>query len=201
MRVIKFTDYLKESANISNHDGILVIVDVQKEFSKFQPKNFVNNIFKYCKEFPVDDSVVPAKGVYQIWDANKAQNFSYNFPNTVLTIKKNYGTKFDGNIEKISNNLMNKYPNAKEGQTFKLNDENAYIVRVKNNHKWFYVNEDLYNLYLKLKGKSVVLVGGAGKECILDVYESMESFGIKPIYNHDYIYDAQNNDQQVATPK
>ena len=96
---------------------------------------------------------------------------------------------------------MNKYPNAKEGQTFKLNDENAYIVRVKNNHKWFYVNEDLYNLYLKLKGKSVVLVGGAGKECILDVYESMESFGIKPIYNHDYIYDAQNNDQQVATPK
>ena len=199
MKVIKFSDYLIESQNLTQTDGILVIVDVQKQFDKFIPQNFEKNIFKYCGEFPKDDN--SGKGVYQIWDANKAQNFSYNFPNTLMTIKKNYGTKFDGSIEKLAADLMKKYPQCKEGQQFKLNGKNAYLVRVKNNHKWFYVNEDLYNLYLKLKGKTVVLVGGASKECILDIYESMESFGIRPVYNYDYIYSAQDSDKDVDTLK
>ena len=94
---------------------------------------------------------------------------------------------------------MNKYPNAKEGQSFKLNNENAYIVRVKNNHKWFYVNEELYNLYLKLKGKIVVIVGGASKECLSDLFVSMKSFGINPIYNQEYIYSAQDSDCLLYT--
>jgi hypothetical protein len=199
MKVIKFTDYIRESANISNHDGILVIVDVQKQFDKFTPQNFESNIVKYCEEFPKDDN--NGKGVYQIWDANKAQNFSFNFPNTLQTIKKNYGTKFDNNIKTIAEKLTQKYPQSKEGQQFKLKDKNAFLVKVNNNHKWFYVNEELYNLFLKLKDKSVILVGGADDECLEDVFISMKSFGINPIYNHDYIYSAQNNDNQVATPK
>lgn len=196
MKIAKFTDYLKETANINTNDGILVVVDVQKQFDKFTPQNYEQNIFKYCQEFPKDNS---GRGVYQIWDANKAQNFSYNFPNTIQTIKKNYGTKFDNNIKKITDNL-NK-TNYQEGKKFKLTNSNSYLVRVNNNHKWFYVNEELYNLYLKLKGKSVVIVGGAGKECLADLYVSMKSFGINPIYNHDYIYDATMNDNQVASPK
>ena len=199
MKVIKFSDYLNEAQNLNQNDGILIIVDVQKEFSEFMPKNYVNNIFKYCEDFPKDDN--NGKGVYQIWDANKAQNFSYNFPNTLLTIKKNYGTKFDNGIKKITDNLSQKYPQSKEGDKFKMKDKNEYIVRVKNNHKWFYVNEELYNLYLKLKGKTVVIAGGADDECLRDLVESMESFGIKPVYNHDYIYSAKTNDEQVATPK
>lgn len=199
MKVIKFTDYLKEGANVSNHDGILVIVDVQKQFDKFTPQNYEQNIVKYCEEFPKDDN--NGKGVYQIWDANKAQNFSYNFPNTILTVKKNYGTKFDNNIKNISDKLSQKYPQAKEGQQFKLTNKNAFLVRVNNNHKWFYVNEDIYNLYLKLKGRTIVLVGGAGKECLTDLYVSMRSFGVNPIYNYDYIYDAQDSDKDIMPIK
>lgn len=199
MMVLRFYEYLKETANVSNHDGILVIVDVQKAFDKFTPQNFEKNIFKYCEEFPKDDN--NGKGVYQIWDANKAQNFSYNFPNTLQTIKKNYGTNFDNGIKKLVNNLSLKYPSSKEGDKFKLKDKNAYMVRINNNHKWFYVNEELYNLYLKLKGKTIIIVGGASEECLSDLYVSMKSFGINPIYNHDYIYSAQTNDNQVAAPK
>lgn len=199
MKVIKFMDYLKEEANVSSHSGILVIVDVQKQFDKFTPQNFENNIMKYCKEFPKDDN--SGKGVYQIWDANKAQNFSYNFPNTLQTIKKNYGTKFDNNIKTISDQLTQKYPQAAEGQQFKLRNKNTFLVKVNNNHKWFYVNEELYNLYLKLKGRTIILIGGADDECLEDVYVSMKSFGINPIYNHDYIYSAQTNDNQVSNPK
>lgn len=201
MKVIKFSDYLIESQEIKSqeiqNDGILIVVDVQKEFSEFIPKNMVNNIFEYCKKFPKDDNT--GKGVYQIWDANKAQNFSYQFPNTLQTIKKNYGTKFDSSIKQISDRLMKQNP--PEGTKFKLKDKNAYLVRIKNNHNWFYVNEDLYNLYLKLKGKTVVVVGGANSECICDVYVSMRSFGINTIYNKEYIYDAKMSDEQVVAPK
>ena len=186
MKVIKFSDYLIESQNISQNDGILVIVDVQKQFDKYTPQNYEENITKYCQDFPKDDN--NGKGVYQIWDANKAQNFSYNFPNTLQTIKKNYGIKFDNNIKAIAEKLTQKYPQAKEGQQFKLNGKNAFLVKVNNNHKWFYVNEDLYNLYLKLKGKNVILIGGADDECLTDLYVSMKSFGVNPVYNHDYIF-------------
>lgn len=198
MKVIKFTEYLKETANISNHSGILVVVDVQKQFDKFTPQNYEENIFKYCKEFPADNQ---GRGVYQIWDANKAQTPSYQLPNTVQTIKKNYGIKFDNQIKKIAEDLSKKYPNATPGQKFKLTGKNTFLVRVNNNHKWFYVNEELYNLYLKLKGKTVIIIGGADDECLEDIEVSMKSFGINPIYNHDYIYSAKTNDNQVATPK
>jgi len=197
--MIKFSEYLNEAQSLSQNDGILVIVDVQKQFDKFTPQNFEGNITKYCEEFPKDDNA--GKGVYQIWDANKAQNFSYNFPNTLQTIKKNYGTKFDKVIKQIAENLEKKYPNSKPGQQFKLKDRNAFLVKVENNHKWFYVNEDLYNLYLKLKGKNIVLVGGASEECLEDIYVSMKSFGINPRYNYDYIYSAETNDDQIASPR
>jgi len=198
MKVIKYSEYIFES-NVGNSDGILVIVDVQKAFDKFTPQNYEENVMKYCKEFPIDDN--QGRGVYQIWDSNKASNFSYNFPNTLKTIRKNYGTKFDAKIKQIADNLTTSYPQAKEGDKFKLKNSNTYMVKINNNHKWFYVNDELYNLYLKLKGKTVIVVGGADDECLEDVYVSMKSFGITPIYNHDYIYSAQTNDNQVSAPK
>jgi hypothetical protein len=198
MKIISFTKYLNESFNLSDNDGILIVVDVQKQFDEFTPKNFEDNIIEYCKDFPIDNN---GKGVYQIWDANKAQNYTYNFPNTVKVIKKNYGTKFDNKIKDIVKKLEMNYPDAKEGDKFKLNNKNAYLIRINNNHKWFYVNEELYNLYLRLKGLTVILVGGADRECLTDIYISMKSFGIKPIYNHDYIYSAETNDNQVSAPK
>jgi Zn-dependent M32 family carboxypeptidase len=72
---------------------------------------------------------------------------------------------------------------------------------VNNNHKWFFVNEELYNLYQRLKGKRVIIVGGADSECLQDVYISMKSFGIIPTYNHKYIYNASMNDDMKSTDK
>lgn len=194
-----FSNYLIESQNLSQNDGILIVVDVQKQFDKFTPQNYEKNIFSYCEKFPKDDNI--GKGVYQIWDGNKAQNFTYNFPNTLKTIRKNYGIKFDNKIKETVQQLAKRFPNAAEGQKFKLVGKNAYLVKVNNNHRWFYVNENLYNLYLKLKGKTVIIVGGADDECLEDIYVSMKSFGVNPVYNHEYIYSAKTNDNQIAEPK
>jgi superfamily II DNA/RNA helicase len=201
--ILKFYEYVKKlnEENQSTqkiqdleNEGILVIVDVQGEFDEYTPKGFEQNIMKYCEEFPKDD----IKGVYQIWDANKATGFTYTFPNQVLDVKKNYGTKFNPNLKQITDKLPQ---DVKEGKLFKFKNVNKYIVKVNNNHKWFYVNEDLYNLFQKLKGKKVIVIGGADSECLQDVYISMKSFGIIPVYNHNYIYNASMNDDMVSTNK
>lgn len=201
MNIIRFSNFVKESfdtKSLEDNDGILFIVDVQSAFKDFIPQNFEKNITKYCEDFPKNDD---ERGVYQIWDANKAENFSYNFPNTVLTVKKNYGLNFDKKIKKLAKKLSRRYGEIEEGKRFKLKDRNTYLVKVNNNHKWFYVNEDLTNLFEKLIGKTIVVVGGADSECLEDVYVSMKAFGLEPIYNYDYIYSAETSDEQVAAPK
>ena len=199
MIIINFSNYIKESQNINENDGILIIVDVQKQFDKFTPQNFEKNIFNYCEKFPKDDST--NKGVYQIWDSNKADNYTYNFPNTVKVIRKNYGLNFNQRIKKIAQNIENSNDNITEGQAFKLEKSNTYLVKINNNHKWFYVNKDLCDLYFKLKNLKVILVGGADFECLTDIYISMKSFGIYPQYNHEYIYSALTNDNQISSTK
>lgn len=185
----KYTDLLIENAeNLNSHDGILVIVDVQDTFSKFIPKNYENKLAEYCKTF---------KSVYQIWDSNKVKNYSYIFPNQVKSVRKNYGTKFSNDLVEITNKLTQENPNVQEGQVFKLKN-NTYVVKVNNNHKWFYVNEDLVNLFRELKGKKVILVGGAARECIFDVFVAMKSFGIFVTQNSEYMYSAKTNDQQIV---
>jgi len=203
--ILKFSQYLEMKSlqensqetpqDLDRSNGILVVVDVQGEFDDYTPQGFEQNIIEYCKEFPKDDNL---KGVYQIWDANKATGFTYTFPNQVLTVKKNYGTKFNTNIKKISMTLPQ---DSEEGKVFKFKNSNTYLVKINNNHKWFYVNEDLYNLYQKLKGQKVIIIGGADSECLQDVYVSMESFGITPVYNHNYIYNASMNNDMKSTDK
>lgn len=189
----KYTDIVKEELeNINDHDDILVIVDVQKEFGKFIPKDFEKKLNLYAKKF---------NKVYQIWDSNKTSKPSYKFNNEIMTIKKNYGTKFSKELVNITNRLEKEYPDAKEGDIFKLEDTGNYVVKINNNHKWFYLNDELIKLYNELKGKKVIITGGADQECIEDVYISMESFGIEAIYNHDYIYSAKTSNQQQSTLK
>lgn len=171
-------------------DKILMIVDVQEDFQKYIPQGMVEAITEYCKGF---DSV------YQIWDSHKAQEPDYKFPNQKGNLVKKFGTKFSADLEKICKDLNKKYPNAKEGEYFKFNDTDSYVVRVKNNHGWFYVTEQMAELFSKLKGKKVVLVGGAKSECLQDIYESMESFGVKPVYNNTYIYSANTSSSEKWT--
>lgn len=203
---MKYLKYFKENKSLEKNDNILFVVDVQSEFEKFIPKNFVSKLNKYCKEF---------KHVYQIWDSNKSKKPTYKFPNQVAKIQKQFGVKkyyknLKGGIEEWFNTIFDeesakkiivaiKTKEIKEGDKFKLKDKNEYLVYIDNEHNWFYVNSDLYNTFKKLKSKSVVIVGGAGDECIRDVYISLKSFGIYPIYNHEYIYDATTSSNQFSS--
>lgn len=184
-----FSNHLNEQS-LSDHDGILVIVDVQREFSSFIPQGYVEKLNTYCGEFPT---------VYQIWDCNKAQKPSWKFPNEKGAYVKKYGTTFSEELVALTKELEKKFPNAREGDRFKFKDVNSVVIRVKNNHHWFYINEDLVKLFKSLKGKSVIVIGGAENECLEDVYEGLESFGVKPTYNHEYIYSAQTNHNQIVS--
>jgi hypothetical protein len=180
--------YLNFIVEKSKQDGILVIVDLQSEFSEFIPEGMVDAVIDYAKNFHT---------VYQIWDSNDGQKKpTYTFPNEKLAIIKKFGTKFSDELEETVAKLNEKYPNAKEGDVFEFDDVNSYVVRVKNNHGWFYVPEKMANLFGTLKGKSVVVVGGAKGECIQDVFEAMESFRIKVKYDERYIFSAKTNNKQ-----
>lgn len=188
---MKFTEYLQEQAGaLTDHDNILVVVDVQKEFAEFIPQGYVEKLCTYCQEFPI---------VYQIYDTNKAQAQSWVFPNEKGAYVKKYGTTFSKELVKLTQELQQKYPQAKEGDKFKFQDVNSVIVRVKNNHGWFYINEALVKLFKSLRGKNVIVVGGADNECLEDVFEGLESFGVLPKYNHDHIYSAKTSNQQQVT--
>jgi len=186
----KYSDLLKENQQENLDADILVIVDVQKVFGKFIPQDFEKKLNLYCKKF---------KEVIQIWDSNKTNKPSWKFDNQSEFIRKNYGTKFSNTLVKVTDNLDEKYPNAKEGDAFKVGDD--YVVKIDNNHKWFYLNDDLQELYGELKGKKVIVTGGADSECLTDVYVSMKSFGVNVVYNHEYIYSAQTSNKQQATIK
>lgn len=188
--LIKFNDFIYE--NIDNTYSILLIVDVQEEFSKFIPEGFVDNLIEYSKSFPT---------VIQIWDSNDATKPSYNFANQKGIYIKKFGTKFSDNLVKIVEDLDKKYPNAKEGDKFEFEDNGSFVVRIANKHKWFFVTSKLSKLFTSLIGKNVLVTGGAWSECIQDVYEAMESFGVNVQYNKDYIYSAKNNSQQQHNPK
>jgi len=186
----KYSDLLKENQQDSLQADTLIIVDVQKEFQKFIPKDFEKKLNLYCKQF---------KEVIQIWDSNKTDKPTWKFDNQTEFVRKNYGTKFSNDLVKVTDKLSVDYPNSKEGDVFKVSGD--YVVRIDNNHKWFYLNDDLQDLYRELKGKKVIVVGGADNECIEDIYISMRSFGINAIYNHEYIYSAQTSNKQQATIK
>lgn len=184
----KYTNFIKENINYD----ILVIVDVQKEFEKFIPQGFLEALMEYCKKF---------NEVYQIWDSNNSNEPSYTFPNQKDTFIKKFGTKFSKELEKTVASLNQKYPNAKEGDIFEFDDISSYVVKVNNNHGWFYVPEKMAELFKSLKGKTVILVGGANGECLKDVYEAMEAFGIKPKYDNRFIYSAKTSNKQIFDPK
>jgi hypothetical protein len=192
--MLKFSSILNEHQNINTNTDTLVIVDVQKIFGEYIPIGFDKKLNKYCNNF---------KYVYQIWDSNKVNKPSFIFNNQIESIEKKYGTKYSEDLLKKISSIESKYDDIKEGDIFEIdsidtfNDKGPnYIVNINNNHKWFYLNDNIVRLYNKLKGKDIILVGGAGNECIYDVHISMKSFNINPIYNHEYIYSVDNSNNQ-----
>ena len=61
----KYFNFINENKN----DSILVVCDLQKEFSKFIPNGMVDAVINYCNNF---------HSVYQIWDSHEAEKPSYD---------------------------------------------------------------------------------------------------------------------------
>lgn len=164
---------------------VLVIVDVQKEFAKFIQGDLVDELYDYAEKFDK---------VYQIWDSNQNQIApTYEFPNQVETVKKKFGKNhFNGKIQKFTQDVEDISP---EGTTFKLTDGNGYVVRVDNNHEWFYVNPEITNMIEEIKDDDVVLVGGADGECLEDVEVAFKAFGLSFRVNKKYVYSAKTRNK------
>jgi hypothetical protein len=206
MKILKISEFfIKENVSLINHDKILLIVDVQSDFKKYFPTNvnsYLSKLDTYCLEFP---SGKTDQGVYQIWDSNRGSKPTYKFKNQVDLVEKKFGikkfySKYKGGFkewiyyifdDKTLEKFFAKKNKFDEGDSFKVKDKDEYLIYIGNQHKWFYVNEELVHLFQKLRGKKVVVVGGADGECLEDVYIAAKAFNLKPLYNHQYIYSAE----------
>lgn len=170
---------------------VLVIVDVQKEFNKFIQHDLVDELYEYARKF---------KQVYQIWDTHKTDiTPTYVFPNQVDAVKKKYGKNhFSDKVQKF---IKDKTDETFEGNLFKLSDSEGYIVRVDNNHDWFYVNPEIVQLIQKLKNDQVILTGGADNECLEDVYQAFKAFGLNVHINKKYVYSAKTDQNDSVEDK
>lgn len=186
--------------------SVLIIIDVQKSFSKFYTDNYLKQLNNYCKSFDK---------VYQVWDnhvegTNVDKDYLYDkdpdvelnddlykFPNQVEKIEKRYNYDVDAdfykNILDIKTYKEIKSKEAdnslKRGDVFKTKEE-TYLIYIGNNHKWYHVGKKLQDIFLELSGKEVIMVGGSDQECFLDVETAAKSFGVRVKRNPKYIYSA-----------
>jgi hypothetical protein len=198
--------YIKKFESYKN--GTLIIVDVQKSFRKFFSEMYLNEVKKYCKRF---------SEVYQIWDNHsEGKNVDkdylydhepdipvnddlYHFPNQTELIEKRYNYDVDVDFYKniLDKEVYNDIKQREESGTIKKGDlfktkEGTAIVYIGNNHKWFHVPLKLYRHFLELRGKEVVIIGGADSECLEDIVIAGESMGLKMKRDHRYIYSANH---------
>jgi hypothetical protein len=207
---------MNENISLIDHDGILLIVDVQSNFKKYfptDPNGYLKKLDNYCLEFP--SGTTGLEGVYQIWDSNSGSKPTYIFKNQKDFIEKKYGikkfySKLKGGFnewiyqifdEKTINQFNAKKNKFKEGDAFKLKNGTEFLIYIGNNHKWFLVNGELVELFKKLRNKKVIVVGGADNECLEDVYIALKSFNVIPVYNHQYIYSAKTGNYLKKVPK
>jgi hypothetical protein len=199
--------YIKTFESHSNN-STLIVVDVQKSFSKFFTEMYIHKLKEYCRQF---------SNVYQIFDNHSMgkdvdkdylyhdnpeipiNDDLYNFPNQTELIEKRYNYDVDVDfykkiLDKETYDIIKEKENnktIKKGDIFKTKEGTA-IVYIGNNHKWFHVPVKLYELLLELKGKEVIIVGGSDSECLEDVYISGKSMGVKVKRDHRYIYSANH---------
>lgn len=199
--------YIKLYEDYDN--SILLIVDVQKSFSKFFTPTYLESLKKYCKNF---------SSVYQIWDNHIDGNDvdtdylysanpdvpingdTYTFPNQKRLIEKRYTYKVDVDFFK---NILdeNTYKTAKEAEdndTLKIGDmyetiKGTHIVYIGNNHMWFHCPFVLFKLLKSFIGKTVEIVGGSQYECETDVLVTAQAIGVNIKQNYKYIYSAQGS--------
>ena len=197
--------YLKEFKSFEN-DSVLIIIDVQKSFKKFFNDKFVKELSKYCNKFDkvyqVYDNHVEGKNPDKdyLYDEDPPSPISgdlYTFPNQVDVIEKRY--RYDVEIDFFKSELTQaqheeirkreEEDNIEVGEIFQTK-KGTILVFINNNHNWFECPVKLYNLLKDLKGKEIVMVGGADRECFTDVEITAKSLGVKVKRNEKYIYSA-----------
>jgi hypothetical protein len=208
--------YLKTFESYSSKD-VLIIVDVQKSFSKFFTENYVNQLKDYCNNFgrvyQIWDNHVDGKNVDKDYlydeDPNEADNHNdlYEFPNQQELIEKRYNYDVDADFykkildESVYNEIKSKEKDEKliKGDSFPTT-EGTLIVYIGNNHKWYHMPKKLYDLFVEINQaqsvnesisvKDVILVGGADRECLDDVEVAAKVMGVKLSRNDNFIYSA-----------
>lgn len=190
----------------SYNEDTLIIVDVQKSFRKYFSEMYLNELKKYCKNF---------NNVYQIWDnhpdgKNVDKDYLYkdepeipihddlyHFPNQKDLIEKRYNYDVDADFYKkiLDKDVYDEISKKEEDKSLKKGDifqtkEGTIITFINNNHVWFHCPKKLYDLLKELKGREVVIVGGADGECLEDVVTTAESLGVKIKRDYKYIWTA-----------
>ena len=192
----------------SYNEDTLIIVDVQKSFRKYFSEMYLNELKKYCNNF---------NNVYQIWDNHiNGKNVDkdylydstpeipihkdiYHFPNQKELIEKRYNYKVDADFYKkiLDKEVYDEISKKEEDKSLKKGDifntkEGTIITFINNHHVWFHCPVKLYELLKSLKGREVIIVGGADSECLEDVVTTAESLGVKIKRDYKYIYTANS---------
>ena len=175
----------------------LLIVDVQDCFSNFFTEKYLEKLIEHCELF---------SNVYQIIDVTDYPEQSYNFPNQIQVLEKEYGGEipieqasdcFSGEVLENYLTALDEYLNKgiEEGIYWKMNngDYYFYIGGKDNNgigHNWFICPEKLYNFFISIKNRNIELevVGGAQYECLYDITTILDALDIKYKENSELIY-------------
>ena len=207
--------YLKTFESHSS-DDVLIIVDVQKSFSKYFTDNYVSQLKDYSRGFG---------RVYQIWDnhvdgKNVDKDYLYDedpdapmngdlyhFPNQSDLIEKRYNYNVDADFYK---NILDKsvYEDIKSkedegslvrGDSFPTK-EGTLIIYIGNNHKWYHMPKKLHELFEEINQaqslnesmsvNDVIMVGGADRECLDDVETAAKVMGVRLKRNEKFVYSA-----------
>lgn len=169
----------------------LIIVDVQKQYKDYISDQFLIDLNTYCNEF---------NRVFQIYDTNKKNSPDYIFNNQTKAYGKQYGDKlsiddvpgyFPLNMQDTIKKILTNIPD--EGQMFETmyNDYWVYVgAQHDGGHEWFLCNKELANLFKSFakQQRKIMLVGGAGGECIKDIYVTLKAFGVSVEYNFEHVY-------------
>lgn len=178
----------------TNH---LLIVDVQEQFSQFFNDIYLEKLYEHAEMF---------SNVYQIFDTIDSAEYSYDFPNQVKAINKEYGGEiqiedanlyFNGEILENFLKIDNlEYLNDLEpGTNWKMNNGDYYYYiggQTYNSigHDWFICPNKLYNFFTDIKNRSISfeVCGGAEYECLTDILVILDSLDIEYKLNDKFVY-------------